>query len=1132
MNRFIFFAAVATSIFVCAVTTFAQDSVETGEARVGDGNELQIQLPQIPSKTAQRKPQNSVFRALAFSNMSTRGTAEDREHDDSTALLIRLDEDGISVQQISAPSDPIFARESGLLIWTDGGREHWKYHTAPADRDGSNADVTALDSNERSTRSISHPLSSLTSTNSLQQLAGLSLVRGSPNFAPRDESKPSVDFVTPMADVECLNPNIVIRRTADSTKSLPQVEVKLLSGSLGRDNGKKLFAFQFPEGSESLRWSDIPELPASLRDGLPAGTYSIVAEDNRGVVDGFKVGDADFHMGVSSYFDELVPGDLGMPPALATLVKVEALLGFDDEFGKPAPYLCDALNAIETLHSDEIGPGLQLIRKSIQAETSKAVKPLPDAYATGIAAVDRARQQIAQGRWSTARTTLGLAATKSKRETGLVRLYQATIEGESGITQFAKADKTYRQAINLLCNETPIDSWRAYNNYGVLLLNTAQDLLNNHSLQIASGVRSPLSAALIKWQQANQVFQDAAFVAEQVNDSTLANVRVNQARLNAIMADVLTTFSLTNQADIRRQNRLVESARNTAIRYASELSQSEKLDLMTRGAASEILAQLSFRAGNLDACDQQCNLALQHFVDAGSLAGAESVLRLKGLAALSADESRHENGLELLTLSYELSDILYQRIPQDITGRTRAGFFSRRAYVSERIVEQLIKSGRPKEALDFAEKSKSRSLKEVLATRQLNRKRLRDFETPGEEQIADAVSALDAGTVVLEYFLTADNAYAFLITQGSVRGQRLTKADGTSLRSQSLVRNVIQLQSTMGHQAKQMLQRINSGKGLDHQWQHDLHALYQQLIPEDFAETIQNADDLVIVPHHVLHYVPFAALVTSIDKNPDAPDRSKQYDAKYYGGIAQPRFLIDGGMSISIAPSLVSWHLLHQQDGNVRSASAVGIAEFNYAASLPGVKEDLANFKSIFKNLIEEELPGDQAIESRVRKMLQRDGVLLIATHGSNVADNPLASFLLVNSDETNDGLLTALEIFQEPVKTDLVVMSACYTGLADRSPLPGDDLFGIQRAFLFSGSRAVVSGLWDVYDGTGPELMKGFFTRFSQGDSAATSLASTQREFLNKRRKSKQLEFYLHPYFWSVYNVAGDGAITFSRDD
>jgi CHAT domain-containing protein len=101
--------------------------------------------------------------------------------------------------------------------------------------------------------------------------------------------------------------------------------------------------------------------------------------------------------------------------------------------------------------------------------------------------------------------------------------------------------------------------------------------------------------------------------------------------------------------------------------------------------------------------------------------------------------------------------------------------------------------------------------------------------------------------------------------------------------------------------------------------------------------------------------------------------------------------------------------------------------------------------------------------------------------------------------------------------------MSACYSGLADRSPLPGDDLFGMQRALLRAGARTVVSGLWDVYDGTGPELMQEFFQQLSAGRPVPTALANSQRALLNRLRCSQQVEPWLHPYFWAVYTSAGD---------
>jgi CHAT domain-containing protein len=110
------------------------------------------------------------------------------------------------------------------------------------------------------------------------------------------------------------------------------------------------------------------------------------------------------------------------------------------------------------------------------------------------------------------------------------------------------------------------------------------------------------------------------------------------------------------------------------------------------------------------------------------------------------------------------------------------------------------------------------------------------------------------------------------------------------------------------------------------------------------------------------------------------------------------------------------------------------------------------------------------------------------------------------------------------------VVLSACYSGLADRSPLPGDDLFGLQRAFLQSGARTVLSGLWDIYDGTAPVLMLGFFKAMADGTPAPEALARSQRDFLKKLRASREPQPWLHPYFWSVYTSCGDDRTRFRK--
>ena len=151
----------------------------------------------------------------------------------------------------------------------------------------------------------------------------------------------------------------------------------------------------------------------------------------------------------------------------------------------------------------------------------------------------------------------------------------------------------------------------------------------------------------------------------------------------------------------------------------------------------------------------------------------------------------------------------------------------------------------------------------------------------------------------------------------------------------------------------------------------------------------------------------------------------------------------------------------------------VGLVEVAVAPALPGVQRDLESVQTVFQGRLGGVWFGDDATVANAKRALGHAGLLLLATHGTNLADRPLESFLVLQPQEGNDGHSTAAELFETRVGADLVVMNACYSGLADASPLPGDDLFGLQRALL-QAARTVVAGLWDVYDGTAPELIRG----------------------------------------------------------
>jgi hypothetical protein len=88
--------------------------------------------------------------------------------------------------------------------------------------------------------------------------------------------------------------------------------------------------------------------------------------------------------------------------------------------------------------------------------------------------------------------------------------------------------------------------------------------------------------------------------------------------------------------------------------------------------------------------------------------------------------------------------------------------------------------------------------------------------------------------------------------------------------------------------------------------------------------------------------------------------------------------------------------------------------------------------------------------------------LLHIATHGSFDAVNPMQSALAFSANGAAD-LVTAADLFKEPVPAALVVLSACDTGMG--KSVAGNDFLGLARSFYLGGARGVVNSLWPIDD-------------------------------------------------------------------
>jgi len=113
------------------------------------------------------------------------------------------------------------------------------------------------------------------------------------------------------------------------------------------------------------------------------------------------------------------------------------------------------------------------------------------------------------------------------------------------------------------------------------------------------------------------------------------------------------------------------------------------------------------------------------------------------------------------------------------------------------------------------------------------------------------------------------------------------------------------------------------------------------------------------------------------------------------------------------------------------------------------------------------------------------------------------------------DGFITMRDVYNLHAPVDLVVLSACRTGLGKN--VRGEGLIGLTRGFMYAGASSVVASLWKVDDEATAELMKHFYGNMLQkGMRPAEALRAAQ----NTLRQNPQWQ---SPHFWAGFTLQGE---------
>jgi tetratricopeptide (TPR) repeat protein len=149
---------------------------------------------------------------------------------------------------------------------------------------------------------------------------------------------------------------------------------------------------------------------------------------------------------------------------------------------------------------------------------------------------------------------------------------------------------------------------------------------------------------------------------------------------------------------------------------------------------------------------------------------------------------------------------------------------------------------------------------------------------------------------------------------------------------------------------------------------------------------------------------------------------------------------------------------------------------------------------------------GEQATLASLRRHCAEVDIVHLACHARFRSDNPRFSAL-----QLHDGALTVDQVEGLPMWGNVVVLSACETGLAELGE--GDEMVGLVRGFLVAGSARVLASLWPVDDAVTAEFMGSFYEALRGGDRAASALCRAQIATMAR---------HPHPYYWAGFTLHG----------
>lgn len=143
-----------------------------------------------------------------------------------------------------------------------------------------------------------------------------------------------------------------------------------------------------------------------------------------------------------------------------------------------------------------------------------------------------------------------------------------------------------------------------------------------------------------------------------------------------------------------------------------------------------------------------------------------------------------------------------------------------------------------------------------------------------------------------------------------------------------------------------------------------------------------------------------------------------------------------------------------------------------------------------------------------------------LATHGFVNSEKPELSGVQLShlQGDSQEGVLYSNDVYGLKLNCDLLVLSACETGLG--KIMKGEGIVGLSRAFIYAGSKNLLVSLWKVSDNSTSQMMVEFYKQLLSKEKTELNYA----EILQKAKLMLILgKDYSRPYYWAPFILIGD---------